>query len=158
MQGMEHRKNDDPVNTAGGAAPSGTTHPLTAILYRSDALTAEGSATDRQILAEARRRNTAVNVTGFLHRESDVFYQWLEGPTAAVRVVFASIANDPRHRNVEKLSEMTITERNFRFWSMGSSETTAMSLFDWAAREGIALHTVRPEQILLFLLHCARRL
>lgn len=79
MQGMEHRKNDDPVNTAGGAAPSGTTHPLTAILYRSDALTAEGSATDRQILAEARRRNTAVNVTGFLHRESDVFYQWLKG-------------------------------------------------------------------------------
>lgn len=131
---------------------------LLAILYRSDALTARDSAADQQILLEARTRNAAQDVTGFLHRESDVFYQWIEGPTAAVRQIFMSIENDPRHENVEKLSEISITDRDFSSWAMGSSEKTGMSLFDWASREGVSLRTVQPQEILIFLLHCARRL
>ena len=131
---------------------------LIAILYRSDALTAPDSAADQQILSEARKRNAAQAVTGFLHRESDVFYQWIEGPATAVRHIFALIAEDPRHGNIEKLGEMAIAERNFSSWAMGASEKTAMSLFDWAAREGISLRTVQLREILSFMLHCARQL
>ncbi|MBL3675403.1 BLUF domain-containing protein [Paracoccus aerius] len=32
------------------------------------------------MLATSRRKNTAAGLTGFLHRESDIYYQWLEGP------------------------------------------------------------------------------
>ncbi|MGN7870851.1 Blue light- and temperature-regulated antirepressor YcgF [Paracoccus haematequi] len=130
---------------------------MIAILYRSDALTAADSAADDEILSAARERNASRNVTGFLHRESDVFYQWLEGPAEAVREIFASIMNDPRHRNVKQLSEIIITERNFRFWSIAASDESTTSLFDWAAKGGISLHQVRPDQLLSFLLHCARR-
>lgn len=130
---------------------------MIAILYRSEATIPAGSPADRQILAAARARNTAMDVTGFLHRESDVFYQWLEGPAEAVRQIFGSIAQDRRHRDVVKLSERPIAGRNFPSWSMARSETRDTSLFEWAAAAGVSLHAVRPDEILSFLLHSASR-
>lgn len=130
---------------------------LIAILYRSEALTKAGSGEDTRILTAAQGRNRSLLVTGFLHRENDVFYQWLEGPAAAVRTVFASIAADPRHRDIRKLSEFTIDERSFPRWSMAYSDGSATSLFDWAAKAGISLHMVQPDRILAFLQYCSQR-
>lgn len=132
-------------------------NPLTAILYRSEALTGEGSPEDRAILDISRRNNAARDITGFLYREDDVFYQWLEGPGQAVADTFAAIRSDPRHTGVRELSRHSISGRNFGMWTMGHTDRHAVSLFDWAAENGIALHAVSPGQILRFLTHCARR-
>lgn len=130
---------------------------MIAILYRSDALTAAGGPEDGRILCASQSRNASLDLTGFLHRESDVFYQWLEGPVDAVRQVYGSIIADPRHRNIRTLSEIVLTRRNFASWSMAASDHNQTSLFDWAAGAGVSLHQVRPSQILSFLLDCARR-
>lgn len=130
---------------------------MIAILYRSDARTAAGSNADQQILSAAQDRNTSLNVTGFLHRENDVFYQWLEGPADAVRQIFSSILKDPRHHHVKKLSEIPLSNRNFHAWPMAYSDESITSLFDWAAKADISLQMVRPDQILSFLLFCAQR-
>ncbi len=80
------------------------------------------------------------------------------GPKEAVHALFNAISKDPRHRGVVKLSEIQLSERNFRFWSMAVCEGEGYSLFDWAAQTGVSLHLVKPEQILNFLLSCARSL
>ena len=46
---------------------------MVAILYRSEALAAEGGDADAAILHEARERNASCSVTGFLYRESNIF-------------------------------------------------------------------------------------
>lgn len=130
---------------------------LTAILYRSAALTAEGSPEDRAILDISRRNNAARSITGFLYREDDVFYQWLEGPDRAVSDTFDAIRADPRHTGVRELGRHPVAARNFRLWSMGHTDRRTMSLFDWAADNRIVLNAVSPSQILTFLRHCARR-
>ena len=131
--------------------------PLIAILYRSMATTAEGSPEDQTVLDISRRNNAARGLTGFLYREDGVFYQWLEGPAQAVADTFATIRADPRHRRVEELSRHTISERSFSSWSMCQVDRRTISLFEWAADNRIALHAVSPDQILTFLLYCARR-
>jgi hypothetical protein len=128
---------------------------LIAVLYRSEAMTAEDGDADKAILAEARKHNAACNVTGFLYRESNIFYQWLEGPPAAVIEVFRWVAQDPRHRDVCKLSEITIAERYFPSWTMGYAQNDSVSLFDWAADNDISLRTIHPTEILHFLLYVA---
>ncbi|MDQ1902655.1 BLUF domain-containing protein [Paracoccus sp. WLY502] len=130
---------------------------MIAILYRSEAKTAADGNADQQILSAAQVRNTSLNVTGFLYREDDVFYQWLEGPADAVRQIFSSILKDPRHHQVKKLSEIPISNRSFRPWPMAYSDGSIISLFDWAAETDISLQMVRPDQILSFLLFCALR-
>lgn len=131
---------------------------LTAILYRSEASASENADDLRDILSKARAHNPTSNITGILHFESGVFYQWIEGPQEAVRALFEKIIQDPRHKGIVKLSEVDLTERNFRFWSMAICQGDGYSLFDWAARAGISLHLVKPEEILSFLLSCARHL
>lgn len=131
--------------------------PLIALLYRSEALTAEGSPEDQAILDTSRRNNAARDITGFLYREDDVFYQWLEGPQQAVADTFVAIKGDPRHQGVRELTRHGIAKRSFGMWTMGHTSRHAVSLFDWAADNGISLHAVSPSQILMFLRHCAGR-
>lgn len=124
---------------------------LLGILYRSEALTRAKGADDRALLKIARERNEKLDITGFLHRESDVFYQWLEGPEDAVRAVFASICHDNRHHHLQKVAEQPIAQRSFAQWSMGYSNDDTNSLFDWAAIKGISLHPVRTADVLAFM-------
>ncbi|MFC3288275.1 BLUF domain-containing protein [Paracoccus aerius] len=120
---------------------------MIAILYRSEALTAAHGEADAEIVSVARERNTVLNVTGFLHRENDTFYQWLEGPADAVRRIFASVLKDRRHRNVQKLSEIKIDHRSFPAWSMTYSDGRTTSLFDWAAEAELSLRMARSDQV-----------
>lgn len=71
------------------------------------------------ILATARRRNPASNVTGAMLFNEDWFVQLLEGEEADVRSTFDRIASDPRHEDVELLVDGTVPGRQFPDWSMG---------------------------------------
>ncbi|MDQ1902209.1 BLUF domain-containing protein [Paracoccus sp. WLY502] len=128
-----------------------------AILYRSEALTPKGGAAERDILVTSRLKNTAAGLTGFLHRESDIYYQWLEGPEAEVLKAFNRIRSDDRHGDVKVLDRQQTETRSFPTWSMGYGNSKTTSLFDWAADNNAPLHPPRASDILAFMKECAAR-
>ncbi len=128
---------------------------LYAILYRSSALIPERSADEIAMRDTAIARNAAAHITGLLHREDDIFYQWLEGPEAAVDTVFGSITRDPRHHSLEVLSRQPLAHRHFPDWSMGYTSVNAISLFDWASTREISLRVADGASILRFLQECS---
>ncbi|GHG29124.1 BLUF domain-containing protein [Paracoccus aerius] len=128
-----------------------------AILYRSEALTPKGGAAERAILATSRAKNGAAGLTGFLHRESDIYYQWLEGPEAEVLKAFDRIRSDNRHGDVEVLDRQQVATRSFPTWSMGYGTSKTTSLFDWAADHDAPLHPPRATDILAFMKACAEQ-
>jgi Sensors of blue-light using FAD len=73
-----------------------------------------------QILASARRRNVAQDITGMMFYHRGEFVQILEGSKESVANVYKNfICSDPRHAAINKVCENTITHRSFSEWSMG---------------------------------------
>ena len=72
-----------------------------------------------KILEVSRRNNSQVDITGILLYKNGIFFQVLEGPEDAVQETYARIDVDPRHDEVELISEEEITERDFPQWEMG---------------------------------------
>lgn len=70
------------------------------------------------ILAQSRRNNRGVRVTGLLLFNGKRFLQVLEGVPALVEETYARIGADPRHFALVKLSERTIATREFDGWDM----------------------------------------
>ncbi len=105
---------------------------LYVLLYQSRAARAIDAAALRDILETAVARNAKGDVTGLLvYGEMEMlpgipglFMQWLEGPEAAVRLLFDSIARDPRHTEIELLADgpaYVVTGANARLfpsWAM----------------------------------------
>jgi hypothetical protein len=71
------------------------------------------------ILIQARANNVRHELTGALLYYNGRFIQVLEGPDERVAGVYATIAADPRHRSVHKMSEKFIAQRQFPEWTMG---------------------------------------
>lgn len=68
---------------------------------------------------EASRHNNAIDgITGLLVSDGYRFVQVLEGPHASVEAAFVRIALDPRHRDIDVLSDADVLEREFGGWSM----------------------------------------
>ena len=87
------------------------------------------------LLIQARAANRRNGLTGALIYRGGRFAQILEGPEEMVRSRFASIATDPRHRNVQVMRETRIIERQFPQWTMGfrpagDSSITQLAGFD----------------------------
>jgi len=76
------------------------------------------------LLMNSRANNGRAGVTGMLLYRDGQFMQVLEGPEEAVRERFSRISADPRHRDVHKLMETAITERQFPEWTMGYRAVT----------------------------------
>jgi len=73
-----------------------------------------------QILASARRRNLAQDITGMMIYHRGEFVQILEGKEESVEKVYEKfICHDPRHTAINKVLENTISCRSFNEWSMG---------------------------------------
>ena len=87
--------------------------------------TGQGAAdmeqTLRAILAVARRRNQADNVTGALLFTASGFAQVLEGRRDVVERTFERIGADPRHADITVLAFTPTERRSFPDWSMGFS-------------------------------------
>ena len=73
-----------------------------------------------QILASARWRNLAQDITGMMIYYRGEFVQILEGRKKSVQNVYEKfICPDPRHMSINKVLENTISHRSFKEWSMG---------------------------------------
>ncbi|WP_169542293.1 BLUF domain-containing protein [Solirubrobacter soli] len=90
------------------------------LIYRSHSRIAEADRTEQlgAIFTTARTNNRRLGVTGALVITEDAFAQTLEGEEAAVRELYESIAQDPRHEDVSVLEEGTVDERTFGRWAM----------------------------------------
>ena len=90
------------------------------LLYVSRAAlpTREGSTELAEILAVARTRNRALDVTGAIIFTQDNFAQLLEGPRAAIDQLMASIRQDPRHTDVRTVRQEQDVARRFEGWHM----------------------------------------
>jgi hypothetical protein len=71
------------------------------------------------LLTKSRANNERHGITGALLYHRDRFIQIVEGDDAVVSSRFTTIAADPRHRNVQKMREKRIVERQFPHWTMG---------------------------------------
>jgi Sensors of blue-light using FAD len=73
-----------------------------------------------QLLASARRRNLAENVTGMLIYHQGEFVQILEGSKNSVESLYEQFIDaDPRHTRINKEQQNPISHRRFNEWSMG---------------------------------------
>lgn len=71
-----------------------------------------------QLVAEARRRNAAVQITGALVSASGLFFQIVEGQPEDLAALLARLNRDPRHRDLTILLREPVRERLFPDWSM----------------------------------------
>lgn len=84
------------------------------------------------ILSTARRNNPREGITGALICRHDLYLQLIEGPADAINALYAMIAADDRHCNVELLLTEDMGERMFPDWAM--MDDTAPSQF-WSEEE-----------------------
>ena len=94
---------------------------LVELLYCSVSETPQLTNVDLDhILASARRRNLAENITGMLLYYRGEFVQILEGEKKSVENMYEKfIGPDPRHTALNKVHQNTISHRSFSEWSMG---------------------------------------
>ncbi len=78
-------------------------------------------------------RNEGLGITGMLMSSGGIFYQVLEGPSAAVNTLFRTISLDPRHKDVLVLTvQEDVESRQFPTWGMKkvSLDESTMSRLD----------------------------
>jgi hypothetical protein len=91
---------------------------LRSLAYRSLAVSKLSDAELHDLLCTAQRRNKAEGLSGVLVVEQGAFFQWLEGPSAALGRVWDSISRDPRHTQVTVLRDEPISQRVFEGWDL----------------------------------------
>lgn len=91
---------------------------LSSLAYRSRALTSQTPAEIRRLLLEAQARNRAEAITGLLVHYEGQYFQWLEGPSAALARLWESISRDPRHTDIEIVGSSPTPVRFFADWSL----------------------------------------
>ncbi len=89
------------------------------VIYSSKAVEPFSELELGQLLLEARRKNSAVEVSGMLLYHEGAFLQVLEGPVSAVEAIFSRIERDPRHYRLFVLQRLDVGAREFPDWSMG---------------------------------------
>ncbi|MDO5658101.1 MAG: BLUF domain-containing protein [Paracoccus sp. (in: a-proteobacteria)] len=124
-------------------------------LYRSSGRFDRFDADCDEIIEIARKRNAELNLTGFLHCEDGMFFQWLEGEAEPLATVRAAIERDPRHSGVKVMMEGLLEAREFPAWSMFRSTRTEGSLLEWVASREISLRDplVYGQSLLDFMRH-----
>ncbi|MBK0378618.1 BLUF domain-containing protein [Mucilaginibacter segetis] len=91
------------------------------IVYISTAVTLLTDDVLLHILTAARDNNAKHQVTGVLLYADGTFIQALEGEPADVDAIYELIEQDKKHRNIIKLIDEPLAERNFTDWRMGFS-------------------------------------
>jgi hypothetical protein len=91
------------------------------LLYRSRATPEAAADLDfvvQQIIGAAIGRNRTVGLTGLLLTVQGIFLQALEGDIDAVRETYARISMDPRHHDLQIISQGHVEKRLFGDWNM----------------------------------------
>jgi len=89
------------------------------LVYVSSAVKPFSKSELVELLAQARRKNTRLGVTGLLLYRDGNFMQALEGEDKTVLALSDTIAADRRHKGLITLYKAPISERQFRDWAMG---------------------------------------
>lgn len=107
------------------------------------------------LLAQSRRANAAVAITGFLAYSGGNFMQLLEGAPPAVQDVYDRIALDRRHYNVTRLLDCESADRWCKDWAMAYADKASKQDID-----GFVNLTLTGGKVLsgLDAAHIARRL
>jgi len=106
------------------------------MLYRSVARPGLGRADLEAILNQARRRNGERGLTGCLHHENGLFFQWLEGPRFTLSRLMERLRDDDRHVGVTVIDQGRLDRRLFGDWQMRHSDPATASLLEWLAGGG----------------------
>jgi len=96
-----------------------------------------------KIVDTAERNNSTTGITGVLFSEGDRFFQTIEGEEGALRDLYHSIENDPRHQRLNKLLDEPIAERAFADWSLDTFYIDAPELMNSANLEDLISLYVR---------------
>jgi blue light- and temperature-responsive anti-repressor len=88
------------------------------LTYKSMATSNPTPADLKAMVSKARARNRELGITGMLLFEDGCFLQTLEGPPDQLDMVWNSIKRDPRHRDIQVLSEHVINNRLFSAWDL----------------------------------------
>ena len=92
---------------------------LDTFVYCSRAAEGVDDAAVDRIIEWSQRRNVERDITGVLVFGSGIFFQWIEGPPAAVETLIASLHGDPRHFDVVVLDRsVEKRERLYPNWEM----------------------------------------
>lgn len=97
-------------------------------LYFSKALVPDTKEVHDGILATSQRNNIRANISGFLHRESGFFIQFLEGPKTKLFNTLSRIGRDPRHSEFNVIRSQPARMRMLPDWSMGFTDPSQLSL------------------------------
>jgi len=92
---------------------------LISLVYKSTQAQAPSPTALHLLVQRARIRNVRLGVTGALLYDGFRFMQCLEGPEAAVDLVYGAITGDARHKDIALLYRQGTTRRDFPKWSMG---------------------------------------
>lgn len=107
-------------------APHSNAGGLSAVTYGSEAgPLLQDPFLLADIVARMRPSNANLNVTGALACESGLIHQWIEGPEAAVAMLWDRIRLDPRHRLQWATPPAVVTDRHFPGSPMKLALTTA---------------------------------
>ena len=120
---------------------------LVELLYCSVSLAPKLTDEDlNHILASARRRNLAEDITGMLIYHRGEFVQILEGENKSVANVYEKfIGSDLRHAAINKVQENTISHRSFHEWSMGFVGTPEIESLMPSSAMGILMNMLTDE-------------
>lgn len=91
---------------------------LVRCLYASRPLQPLNGPFLESILAQSRKNNPALGITGLLCVANDLFVQVIEGGRDEVCDLFNAIVRDERHQQVRLLIYEEIDERQFGNWTM----------------------------------------
>lgn len=102
-----------------GAEPEDDEPVLDTFVYCSRAADGIDDVDVDRIIEWAQRHNAEHHITGVLVFGSGVFFQWIEGPPAAVKKLVASLHGDPRHYDIVTLDRgVEKRERLYPNWEM----------------------------------------
>ena len=119
--------------------------PLTQLIYSSQPFGFDDAMLGG-ILVQARRNNPRDGITGCLICRHDLYLQLLEGPGDAIDALYARIAVDDRHLQVEMLSRGPVDTRLFPDWAMRDDPAQSW-LWTPAEVEDGALTKASPDEL-----------
>lgn len=106
---------------------------MQSLIYLSAATKLFSNTDLLDILTVSRLKNTSLGITGLLIYHEGSIIQILEGDEMQLNLVFDSIKNDARHKNIIKYGNFNIAEKSFPDWSMGFKQ---ISDDNWKKLEG----------------------
>jgi hypothetical protein len=97
----------------------GTTAGIDQIAYCSVATAELWAYGQQRLVDESSRANLNLSITGLLMFEGGLIFQWIEGPSAAIALLWQRIQDDARHHCLTQLIQRkNVSKRLLIDWSM----------------------------------------